>query len=175
MAEFVLDDSYLDEITQLEQENAQRVKADLKAKRNQKQENVVSKIQEAEALVLKLKKIRNVYRIINIGSGVTLVGLVVTFLVMNWQLLMSGVEGISMVNGIGKIFGVKFVPALSIGEFIFILGLWLLLIILGGFLILIAYFADKCGVAGWGIVNGFIGDKAGVNWSECAQLFNSLD
>jgi len=175
MAEFASDDSYFDQIARQEQENAQRINTDIRNKKSKKKESVVSEIQRAEALAKKLKKVRNVYRTINIGSGVTVAGLVITFLVMNWQLLISGVEGMSMINGIGKNFGVKFVPSLSIMEFIFLLLLWLVIIILGGFMGIIVYFFDKCGVAGWDLVGGFIGDKTGANWSECAQLFNNLD
>jgi len=173
MADFVLDDLYLDDLAaqeQSEMERARQLQADTQNKKSQQQGNLAGKVQEAEALVVKLKKIRNVYRAINIGSGITLVGLAITFLVMNWQLFMSGVEGISMINGLGKIFGVKFVPSLSIPEFIFLLFLWLVVIILAGFLAAVVYYFDKCGgmtgtVAGWSLSNLPFGT------TECAQFF----
>src|SRR3989338_1305621 len=160
MAEFASDDSYFDQIAQQEQENVQRINADIRNKKDQKKSSVVSEIQRAEALAKKLKKVRNVYRVISIGSGVTVAGLVITFLVMNWQLLISGVEGMSMINGIGKNFGVKFVPSLSIGEFIFLLFLWLIIIIITGILMIIVYYFYKCGT-----VNVFSED-----FIECARL-----
>lgn len=101
-------------------------------------------ISEGKDIAEKLKKARNVYRAISLGSGVTLYGLVITFLVMNWQALLSGVEGLPFVSGIGKNFGIKFVPALSIPEFIFLLLLWLVVIM--GLLIffVIIYYYDQC-------------------------------
>lgn len=169
MAEFALDDSYFDELAQWEQENAQRLAADTQNKRIKKTESLVSKVQQTEAFVKKLKNARYIYRAINIGTGITLYGLIFTFLIMNWQLLMSGVEGISMINGIGKIFNVKFVPALSILEFMILLMLWLAIIIIAGFLVTTVYYLDKCGVAGTS--TGWALSWLPVQTIECAEFF----
>ena len=67
---------------------------------------------EALAKVEELKRttqrLKNIYRIVNGAAGVTLVGLIITFLVMNAQLIF------------GNIFKVKFVPALELLEIIII-------------------------------------------------------
>lgn len=57
-----------------------------------------------------INRLRNIYRIINGTTAITLVGLIVTFLVMNAQLIF------------GNFFKVRLVPSLTLIE-IFILGL----------------------------------------------------
>ncbi|GAI06098.1 unnamed protein product [marine sediment metagenome] len=67
-----------------------------------------------------IKRLRNIYRIINGASAITLVGLIVTFVMMNGQLIL------------GNLLKSKRVPSLSLPEIIivFILDLIFLVIIL---------------------------------------------
>lgn len=74
-----------------------------------------------------IKRIRNIYRIINGASAITLVGLIVTFVVMNGQLIL------------GNLFKFKRVPVLSLGEIIIVSVLDLILLSI--FLLFIVYFS----------------------------------
>ena len=56
-----------------------------------------------------MNRLRNIYRIINGASGITLVGLIITFLVMNTQLFL------------GNIMKLKFIPGLSLPEILILL------------------------------------------------------
>lgn len=131
---------------------------------NRKKEGAISRIKKAEELAVKLKKIRNGWRAFNITSGVTLVGIILTFISMNIQFIMSNC-------GIGKIFGVKIVPALSLFECIILSLLWFIILAAIFVLVIILYLAEKCGV-GIGMGLGFLGGEAGLGWNECMQLFN---
>ncbi|MDD3102370.1 MAG: hypothetical protein PHE59_04480 [Patescibacteria group bacterium] len=97
-----------------EQETEQSIAVRLKAERA---EDVVKSDDSGTSFTGKTKELKDaaqrlktVYRIINGASAITVVGLIVTFLLMNAQLIF------------GNLLKVKFVPALEIWEII-ILGI----------------------------------------------------
>lgn len=78
---------------------------------------------DKEGLVMKKLK-TNIYRIFNVASGITIVGLIITFFIMNAQFLL------------GNLMRIKFIPELTWWEILllllvdFAIGLILLIIIL---------------------------------------------
>lgn len=64
---------------------------------------------QARRLEAGIKRLQNIYRMVNGASAVTLVGLIITFLVMNAQLIF------------GNLLKVRFVPPLSLPEIIILL------------------------------------------------------
>lgn len=68
-------------------------------------DQVAAKVKEIQKIT---KSLKNLYRIVNGAAGVTLVGVILTFLVMNAQLLL------------GNLLKVKLIPSLSLIEIIII-------------------------------------------------------
>jgi len=101
-------------------------------KRVKAAKEMASKVEKSQKAISRLK---NIYRLVNGFSAATLVGVIVTFLVMNAQLIF------------GNLFKVKFVPKLSIVE-ILILGLLWVIVAAAVFLalILIYFIAHPCEV-----------------------------
>ena len=116
------------------------------------------KVKEAQKTIERLK---NIYRIINGATAITLVGLIITFLVMNAQLIL------------GNLFKVKFVPALSLIE-ILILGtvdlvVFLALLIL---VVIIYFIVNPCELSA--IVGTWWADSLGVVCKGAKEVIEAI-
>lgn len=122
----------------------------------EKRKTVLEKSKEAQKAegidedVKTVDRLRNIYRIINGTAALSVIGIIITFLVMNGQLIF------------GNLFKVKFIPALSLIE-IFILGLidFLLIAAVLIFLMIIYFIVNPCALA----------DAVGAWW---ANLFGVI-
>ena len=123
----IIQEQEMEMARQLEREKRQTILQRLKEAKETK-----SKIEETQKTI---NRFRNIYRIINGTTAITLVGLIITFLVMNAQLIF------------GNLFRVKFIPALSLIE-IFILVIVDLVIFLAILipLVIIYFIANPCEV-----------------------------
>lgn len=103
-----------------------------------------------------IKRIRNIWRVVNISSGVTLVGLIVPFFSMNGFLIL------------GNLFKFKRVPSLSIIEIIIIIIFDFILLVFLLILLVFMYFlvhpceAVKAGLEGWEIIADILGFACGL-------------
>ncbi|MBL7141506.1 hypothetical protein ISS21_00175 [Patescibacteria group bacterium] len=110
---------------------------------------------KAEEMKQTAQRLKNIYRIVNGAAGMTLVGLILTFLVMNAQLFF------------GNLLKVRLIPALSLVEIIIILVLDFivgsaLLIIIVFITILVTAITDP-----WGLIKQF----PGIAWEVFKSLF----
>lgn len=78
--------------------------------RKSKATGAISAAKQAEELAARLRKIQKIWRTVNVVSGVSLLGLIITFVSMNLQLIF------------GNVLKVRFVPPLHVVE-ILILGI----------------------------------------------------
>lgn len=91
-------------------------------------QSVKEKAEKLKSMQQKLKHLKNVYRAINGASAITLVGLIITFLVMNAQLIF------------GNFFKFKFVPKLDWWELIIIGFADILILFVLFFIAILIYF-----------------------------------
>ena len=136
------DDGAFDRVRQLRSE-----------KRKSRLEGAKDKIDQAKLALENIKRVRKILKAINYISAATLVGLVITFLKMNVELVLFGVEGIPLLSGLGKNLGFKenWSP-LTLAEFLILLLIWVILFIIGGFIFFVIYFYAECNV--WKIFIG---------------------
>jgi len=87
---------------------------------------------QMQGIESQMKRLKTIYRIINGTSAVTVVGLIITFFVMNAQLIL------------GNILKVKFVPPLGMIEKIIIIPLDIFMVFI--FLVIISLLALSAGI-----------------------------
>ena len=90
------------------------------------------KAPQVQGIESQIKKLKMIYRIINGTSAITVVGLIITFLVMNAQLIL------------GNILKVKFVPPLGMIEKIIVIPLDIFIVFI--FLLIISLLALSAGI-----------------------------
>ena len=127
-----------------------------------------SMIAKGKSLEEKVRRASKLYKGIKIGSACTVVGIIITFLVMNFQLIMSGVEvskdrKLPFLSGMGANFNVNYIPALALWEFILLLLVWLILILVFIIVIIILYVYAHCN--GLTVIAGFL------NISDICPIF----
>jgi len=115
---------------------AGRLRAFQKKERDIKQkQGIGGQVQKVKNIEETTKRLKNIYRIVNGASAASFFGIIITFFVMNLQLL------------VGNLLGAKLVPKLSFFEIIIIVFLDLLLLFIVIMLILLIYaMANPCEV-----------------------------
>jgi len=97
-------------------------------------EEAKKKIEDIKKIASTVKKVKNIYSIYEVAALATaedIISIVLLFITLNGQLLMSGFEfapGKSFFKGFGPKNLKMFVPALNIGEFFLMLLMWVLVI-----------------------------------------------
>ena len=120
-----------------------RFAKDTKSKKAKQLMKATKLIGRGQGFKAKLATAVRILKALKLGSAATLVGIIVTFIVMNLQLILWGVKYLP-VTGVGKSFGVKIEIPLSISEFVILLFIWLLIFLALGILIIVAYIIHKC-------------------------------
>jgi len=112
----------------------------LQAKKLEKAKGAVEKIAGVDSLAAKIKQAKQLVSFIKIGSAATLVGIIITFLVMNIQLILWGVKGLPFSGFAGG----KIKLPLSMIEFLVLLLVWLVIFAAIIILIILVYIEAEC-------------------------------
>lgn len=137
---------------QAEQQNIQQARESvlrrqfyqrLQERKLEKAKSVVEKIAGNEGVIAKIKQAKQLVNFLKIGTAATVVGIIITFLVMNLQLILWGVKGLPF-NGF---WSGKLKLPLSMGEFLILLLVWLVIFIAIIILIILVYIIEECNLA----------------------------
>lgn len=110
----------------------------LQSKKLEKAKAAVEKIAGKEGVAAKLKQVKQALNFLKGGTAASLIGIIVTFIIMNVQLILWGVKHLPF-DGIAKNFNIKIELPLSLVEFLILILMWILVLIIISFFIIFIY------------------------------------